>query len=690
MARAYRTDIDGLRAIAILGVVLYHAGLKSMSGGYAGVDVFFVISGYLIGGNILDGLARGDFSFRRFYLRRVRRILPALVVMVLAVMLLGWFTLMPHVYRYTGGAAFSALLSLSNIWFLFTIDYFRPEAAEDPLVHTWSLGVEEQFYLIVPLMLVLLWRWGSGARLIAPALIALIAASFFVAVATSAEYRMQAFYLLHTRAWELLIGVAIAVAERRRPLPIALHAPAYVLGLILVLIGLWSVPPKAPWPGFWTLPAVLGSALILAAPHAPKWLQTPLTVAPMRFLGLISYSFYLWHQPAFSLLKSALLWPETLAGIALVLAGVIAVSALSWRFVEQPFRRPGPVPRPRRLALTGAAALVVVIALGGHISRGYPSRMPPEVMALLDMRLSASRDYKRCMYSRPQVPDFKAESACVLGNGGVIAAPEDAATARPEIALWGDSHGARLAGPLAAELARDGLRTRQFTLSSCLPVPGLIIPGQTRASQCPAFNDKVMTYLAAHPEISHVVLFATWKNYLFDISGPDMTGHSREDGFFAIPQQASPPPSGAAIRSAITDHLARQLHSLTRGARRVTLVMPVPRPDIDIPLLFGTRAWWGTPPPRDAGYPRAVYDVLGRDMKAVFTEAIALADAPAGAITLIDPAEIFCDAQSCALIRDGQLLYTDGNHPSPPGLALFVPEIAGSVRTGRHQTRATP
>ena len=158
MARAYRRDIDGLRAIAILGVVIDHAGFAFLGGGFAGVDVFFVISGYLIGGHIFEDLAAGQFSFRRFYARRFRRIYPALVTVLLATLVAGWFVMLPHDYRYMGGAAFTAMLSLSNVWFLQTIDYFRPEAAQDPLVHTWSLGVEEQFYLIVPLLLYLLWR----------------------------------------------------------------------------------------------------------------------------------------------------------------------------------------------------------------------------------------------------------------------------------------------------------------------------------------------------------------------------------------------------------------------------------------------------------------------------------------------------------------------------------------------------
>lgn len=665
MARQYRTDIDGLRAIAILGVVLYHAGLKQMSGGYAGVDVFFVISGYLIGGNILDDLAAGRFTFRKFYTRRARRILPALIVMVLAVMGLGWVTLMPDIYRYMGGAAVTALLSLSNVWFLTRIDYFNPDASQDPLIHTWSLGVEEQFYLVIPLLLLLLWRWRPA--LILPVLLGLIGLSLAVALLTSGEYRMQAFYLLHTRAWEMLAGVIVAWAERKRPLPRALHAPLYGAGLILILTGLWLVPPAAPWPGIWTLPAVLGTALILAAPQAPRALQMPLINPPMRFVGLISYSLYLWQQPVITLSRAANLWPDTLAGLALVLALMVALATLSWRFVEQPFRRPGPLAKFKpRLALAGALT-TLAIAIGGGITEGYPARMPSEVLAVLDMRQSFSPSYRRCIYVRAQVPGFDPDSSCTFG-------PDPA----PSVLLWGDSHGARLAEPLGKALAEQGRGMRQLTLSSCLPVPGLIIPGQNRARQCPAFNARVRTYLADRPEITDVVLFATWKSYLFDVTGPDMLGRWGEDGFYVVPEDSPDMRDWAGREAGFVQALARQLRAIAPG-RRITLVLPVPRPDVDIPRHFATRLWWGGDLPERAGYDRAIYDTLGTPMRALFDRAIAAADLPEGTLTLVDPASIFCDTAQCDTIRDGRLLFSDGNHPSLPGLGLFVPAITGAI-----------
>lgn len=207
----YRSEIDGLRAIAVMGVILHHAGVGAMSSGYAGVDIFFVISGYLIGGQILSDLAAGTFRFRDFYARRARRILPALLAMIAATCVAGAFILLPHDYRYLFGAAVAAMLSVSNFWFFDRIDYFNPQAANDPLIHTWSLGVEEQFYLLVPLLFWLLWHWFRAH--LRTLVMLLVGLSFALCLLLGQTAPEAAFYLLPTRAWELLAGVLVAMMQ---------------------------------------------------------------------------------------------------------------------------------------------------------------------------------------------------------------------------------------------------------------------------------------------------------------------------------------------------------------------------------------------------------------------------------------------------------------------------------------------
>ncbi|MDU8929422.1 acyltransferase family protein [Alisedimentitalea sp. MJ-SS2] len=666
MARSYRRDIDGLRAIAILGVVIDHAGFTFLGGGFAGVDVFFVISGYLIGGHIFEDLAAGKFTFKRFYARRFRRIYPALVAVLLVTLIAGWFVMLPYDYRYMGGAAFTALLSLSNVWFLQTIDYFRPEAAHDPLVHTWSLGVEEQFYLIVPLLLVMLWRWRRGIT--GPFLVALISLSLGIAIFTSGEYRMEAFYLLHTRAWELFGGVLVAwLAFRGWNVPRPLRTPLSLLGLVLILAGLILMPHHTPWPGVWTLPTVVGTALILLAGRDGLPVSRLLAIPPMRFIGLISYSLYLWHQPVFSLLAQGGHWPDTLAGILLVLAALIGIAALSWRFVEQPFRRGAQLARPRKLVLAGVMTAIIAVALGGHISRGYPDRIPAQVAAVIAYDQSIAPSYRRCIYTREEVPALDLDTSCTFGVG-----------APPSVVIWGDSHAARISEPLGNALGEHGLGLRQLTLSSCQPAAGLINTGQTRAAQCPAFNDMVLNYLNAHPEITDVVMFATWNSFIFATSGPDMLGQDREDDFYSVPLGQPEPATRDARLAAFTDALANTLKALG-DQRNITLVMALPRPDISIPRHFAKSLWRGTAVPDGAGFDRAYAEILATQARAVFADAIEQSGLPSGRIHLIDPYDALCDDQSCALIRDGVLLYSDGNHPTLEGVAEILPAIVSAV-----------
>ncbi|MGR3636936.1 MAG: acyltransferase family protein [Shimia sp.] len=663
----YRQDIDGLRAIAILGVVLYHAGLKEMSGGYAGVDVFFVISGFLIGGRILDDLDRDNFSFKDFYLRRARRILPALVAMVLVTMIVGWWTLIPHDYRYMGGAAVTALLSLSNVWFLNRIDYFNPEATLDPLIHTWSLGIEEQFYALIPLLLFLVWRINRKAVL--PTLLAIAAASFLVAVATSAEHRLWAFYLLHTRAWELLAGVLIAWSQRNRALPTQFHTPVYLIGLLLVVFGLWAVPPNAPWPGVWTLPAVAGTALVLAAPQATQGLSVLLSNPLMRFMGLISYSLYLWHQPVFGILKKSYFWPQSFLGIAFVCVALIAISTLSWRFVEQPFRTHHNWTWRKRTPFWVAIAAIWMLAIGGGITEGYPKRMSAEVTETLALRISYSPTYRRCLLVRGKVAGYDFADACTFGDTTTV----------PTVALLGDSHAGRAAQPLGNMLKAQGKGLVELTLSSCLPVVGLINDGQTRAAQCPAFNDSVRAYLDAHPQITQVVVYANWLNYMFDTSGPNIFGH--DAGALTIPSLPinGPMPTTTAQREGLfVAALAAQLRWLGQH-REVVLVSSTGHLQVDIPRYYANRQWWGTPLPRDANYPRSIEAVHGDRMRSMFVAAIEAAGPLPNIVSLLNADESFCTDAHCDLIRDGAILFSDENHLTLPALDILVPEIVRSL-----------
>lgn len=346
--------------------------------------------------------------------------------MILVSLPVGWVTMTPEQLRYFGGGALATLLFLSNIWFYNRIDYFNPGAAEDPLIHTWSLAVEEQFYIILPVLLFLIWRFGARARLAVLAGLAL--ASLAAAIATGPDDPMAAFYLIATRAWELLAGVLAALGFRRVQIAGPVGRGLADLGLALVLAGLFVVPSSALWPGPWTLLPVGGAVLLMLYGHNPSVARRILHLPPVVGLGLVSYSAYLWHQPILGFLAILDRRPENWAGVTLVVLATLALSVASWRFVEQPFRYGLAARRPGRIALWAAGLAIAAFAIGGHVTEGYPSRVPPEVREMLAWSESFPSTIKQCIGGRrstgcsilPRHVVMAIQMTCQLRSGVIV------------------------------------------------------------------------------------------------------------------------------------------------------------------------------------------------------------------------------------------------------------------------------
>ena len=663
----YRTEIDGLRAISVLGVIFYHAGFSSISGGFAGVDVFFVISGYLIGGQILKELAAGQFSYRSFYGRRARRILPALFVVTLVSALLGYFILLPQDYRYFFGAAFTSLLSVSNFWFMDQIDYFNPQAALDPLVHTWSLGVEEQFYLFAPILLGVTWL--RFRRLLVFLVAFLMLASLGLTLALSSSAPMFTFYMLPTRAWELFAGILVAIAFGKPWWVVCKkwHGQLSMLGLLVLLIGIVFTPSGVAWPGFWTIIPVIGTLLVLLFGQANSIARTVLSLAAMRALGVISYSAYLWHQPILSFLEYQHNMPASLIGRLAVVFLVFGVAALSWRFIEQPFRT-GKLTRVWGWGVMFVmAVMIVAMSIGGHVTKGFPSRIPQEIRTFLDIVQTTGAYNKRCILSRRDVETTDFGDSCIIGSANP-----------PSVALWGDSHAAAIADAMSDELQYQGRSAKTFMLSSCLPIPELINHSQNRQSQCPAFNARVQSYILANDSIKYVVLFATWDSYILRRGYPDMLGFVPDDDFYAYPEDGDPNMHNVdrliSIQSAFQDLVS----SLMAAGKTVILVHSLPRPNIDIPRFFARQAWMGGAIPENSGYPIA----YAKNQFAESRQILVAFDGESvtGSFITVDPVETFCDEMQCFVIKDGSVLFLDGNHPSLEGAKLLAPLIAAQIK----------
>lgn len=370
----YRKEIDGLRAMAVLPVIFYHAGWTLFQGGFVGVDIFFVISGYLITQIIVSDWQAGNFSIVNFYERRVRRILPALFLMLLVCLPLALWVLLPHELMAFARSLMAVILFVSNVIFWKESNYFSPDAEVLPLLHTWSLAVEEQFYVLYPLLLVVLLK--ASRKVTAWVLIAIAIVSLLLSEYLWRNAPEENFFLLPSRAWELLIGALAALyGANFVNHPNGLKQAAASLGLALIAVGIFFINDKLPFPSLYTLIPTLGAAFILLWADQQTYVGRWLALKPWVGVGLISYSAYLWHQPLFAFAR---LWlaDEPNQWLMLGLIGLtLALAWVSWSFVERPFRKKGRFTRRQvfTFALVGALAFITIATILIY-SKGLPAR----------------------------------------------------------------------------------------------------------------------------------------------------------------------------------------------------------------------------------------------------------------------------------------------------------------------------
>lgn len=495
-SQLYRPDIDGLRAIAVLLVLIFHAFPEAAPGGFVGVDVFFVISGFLITGIIARELDEERFSLAGFYARRIRRIFPALIVVLALVLVVGWLVMLPSAYAQLGSDVFASAAFFANIALLLQSGYFDVESAKKPLLHLWSLGIEEQFYLFWPLLLMLAARLRLKLFWIAAIL---GTASFALNLLLIGWNPVATFYLPFTRAFELLAGALLALGWNQIDKPSGASDWRAATGLALIALAVGLFDSHSPFPGWRAALPVAGSVLLLSTPAA--WLnRSVLASRPMVWIGLISYPLYLWHWPLlvfFALIKFS---PLTLLERGLILLLSVLLAWATYRYIEKPLRFGRP--QPRKLAALGAS-MVLVAALGGAVvwGRGYDFRLPPEIRAMAGVSTqSALWRFHQCLLDLGRETSFA--DNCVDRDR------------RPLVVVWGDSTaGALLPGLRKAQETRS-FGIAQFTSASCVPVLNVDIPG---TPNCRAINDKVFSLIRdVRPDI--VVMHGTWDRYLDQIA----------------------------------------------------------------------------------------------------------------------------------------------------------------------------
>lgn len=648
----YRRDIDGLRAVAVAAIVIHHAFPALLPGGFVGVDVFFVISGFLITRLIADARDAGTFSWGGFYLRRARRIIPAYLLVVLVTAALAAWIEMPRLLTMTGAAVAASGLFAANILFTQTAGYFAPGAQQNPLLHLWSLGVEEQFYLVWPALIALLsWTPLRGRRAVL-SLIVLLGSLVLAQALVGRGATTWAFFGLPTRVWEFLVGGVLALGLVKPPGERAAANLAGVIGGLMIAGSLAWLNEASVFPGLSAVPVCLGTALLIWSGMGAGQGLGVLGLAPVVGLGRASYALYLWHWPllvlAADVAQQPLTTPQRLGLVALSLA----LAVMTWRFVEQPFRR-GRVDRPWRRLGVRLLPLLLPIAAGAALffCHGLPERLSPAAKALADLEetdVNPARGacFEHAATAKPQDCHFGA------GPGG----------AGDDVLVWGDSHADALTPGVVTWAAARGWGVREVARGGCPPLVGVKVRTMYRFKlECEAAADQAMALIASDRKLKLVVLLGRWPLYrdappFYDVNSPRVTME-------AISRPGKRQRVSTALKATL-DAIARR-----RPDVRVLVVGPFPELTLSAPECLAQVSQLG-------GRPEVCADVaadlpLARAAPAEDAIRAAIQDRPG--VAVIFPSETLCRGGRCAAMLDGRPIYFDDDHLSASGARRLAP-----------------
>ncbi|MBT4711447.1 MAG: acyltransferase [Alphaproteobacteria bacterium] len=655
----YRREIDGLRAVAVIPVILFHAGFQWFSGGYVGVDVFFVISGYLITAIIISELAQGDFSLVQFYQRRARRILPALFFVMACCIPFALMWMLPIQLNDFSESLIAVTLFASNVLFWRESGYFAPAAGELPLLHTWSLAVEEQYYILFPIFLILIWRFGRTPVFYAIVLVA--AVSLLLSQWGSRNAPIANFFLAPTRVWELLAGSLCAFVAISPGLTI--RNLASILGLGMVVFGVVFFDQSTPFPSFYALVPVVGTALILLFGTRGTITATFLSARGLVGIGLISYSAYLWHQPLFAFARIRSLHAPTQSVMIGAAVLSIVLAYFSWRFVETPFRR-----KRAHTRLYSVSAMVAAGFVGlGLLSLQFdlPGRLPlaPNIEyqsfgeKLADVgnvcELAGSDDYPGVRF-------------CFFGD----------LSATRTVALYGDSHARAISHNLGDQLVAKQIKGIFVEASGCEIVPTIVVEQFYVGETCGGNFDALLNFVSNTADA--IVVVSRWTLQLYPIENriEFMTFDNQEGGvevgdlkeFAVVDENGGLDRGEVAKRGALTG----LVWSLLTMEMPIFLTYPIPEVGWDI-AKENIHSY---------KYQSKILDRLSTDM-ALYDRRNAFVIETFDAITDPDlipvrPRDIFCNTliqDRCVAQFDGVPLYYDDDHLSYVGAEMLVNQI---------------
>jgi peptidoglycan/LPS O-acetylase OafA/YrhL len=644
----YQPHIDGLRALAIVLVLLFHFDFGIAPRGFLGVDIFFVLSGYLVGGHVLRETAAGRFNLADFFVRRIARILPALVAVSIATLVTGYFILLPDDYSRLADSIRAAMLLVANQHFANTQDYFGPGKYDTYFLHSWSLSIEEQFYLFFPLFALCLAQFGRKSIII-PFLALIAVVSLGLHWWLESRGHVGGFYYLSARAWQLLAGVLIAAVLDRSGNDAVTRRPSWLawLGLALAAVPAFAVDIASYWAeAMLQLSTVIGTGLVLyVLSERPGHRLAMLLGNPIaRFVGLISYSLYLVHWPLLTLAKYWFVISLSFPQKAVLLGLSFLIAFLSWRLIEMPVRQwVHAHPGKRTSVIASGLITIALVALAGagiHRQQGLSARLPKSAWFKLEGRKDYSPLRKNCHSDEVDAP-IAPERACKLG----------AVDARPEMAVWSDSHGVELAMELGRLLEQRDQALVQFSSSSCPPLLDLEIPIK---AGCKTKNSRVLEYLGKTRSLQTVLLVWHHNAYL------DVPIKLRFAGF------------------------QRSVASLVKSGKRVIVIGPIALPGYNVPSLMA-RSEWNHAPTVPLGQSKADFD---RQNAATATQLANIARKE-GAI-YFDSSLAMCGPANCPFVERGKALYFDDNHLSLVGARKLAERLLPLLLTTSTAQSPTP
>jgi len=655
----YRKDIDGLRAVAVLAVVLFHAKIPGFSGGFVGVDVFFVISGYLITGLIAHDYANGHFTFLAFYFRRIRRILPALVCVYAARTLLASLVMLPSDMASFGRSLTSSALFYSNHFFYSQSGYFGGQSDLKPLLHTWSLSIEEQFYLAWPVIFLALTRSRARVALLVwpAAAISLTACALVIGWDKGA-----AFFLAPFRAWELLLGAGLALLPRPPLMSPMLAELAGGTGLAMIATSVTLLDEAKPFPGLLAVPPCLGAALLVfAGTHHRPLVTRLLATPPVVGLGLISYSLYLWHWPLLSLARYHLDRPLQWGEVGSLLGLSLLAAFASYRCIEKPARSLSwqRVPQVVAAGLLSLGAFVYI----GKASRGWTFNLNPEIRRL-DGAVRSENTLRRSCSGPKNI--FRDDEACTFGR------PRTGSSY--DVAIFGDSHANHYAPAIGVLARQAGMSGRQITVGGCLALLGYyeVVSPYASERSCRSLREAMVHFVRENRHLRVAVLAHNWSAY---------AGKAIYEDEAAIYVVASRTDERSHRRSlqVMRQSLEQTIDFFEQQGIYVVLLGEIPIFARDPVKCIAAALRQG----RDLENCRRPVEEV-RERLGTMNNLLAQLAARHSHVSFVSPLETMCDHAWCSPVANGVYMYRDRNHLN----RLGAEQLARTMRVPRLEPRS--